>query len=295
MGDPLIRLLTTSLISWGSLNFFYYNREMDGIIPFLIHHGYSVLFLWIILERLALPLPVSPLLLGAGALADIGRLSFPLVLGVATMASLLGDLFWYRLGCRRGGKILSFLCRISLDPGSCVRRAKRIFARVGVRSVLVARFIPGLSLFGPPLAGIFHMRLSYFLLLDGLGTFSWALLFAGLGFQFGHEIEHLAARPGGVGPWIGSIVPAGIAFYVLFKYLQRKRFLRRLSVARITPEELKQRLDAGEDILILDLRDAFEFDENPRTIPGAFHLRTEELQSRHQSIPRNREIVLFCV
>ena len=268
---------------------------MDGVIPFLIHHGYSVLFLWIILERLALPLPVSPLLLGAGALAGIGRLSFPFILGVATTASLLGDLFWYRLGCHRGNKILSFLCRISLDPGSCVRRARKIFARIGVRSILVARFIPGLSLFGPPLAGIFHMRLSYFLLLDGLGTFSWALLFAGLGFQFGREIEDLAARPAGVSPWIGWIVPMGVAFFILFKYLQRKRFLRHLAVARITPEELKQRLDAGEDILILDLRDAFEFDENPRTIPGAFHLSTEELQAQHHRIPRDREIVLFCV
>lgn len=267
---------------------------MNEVIQFLVHHGYSVLFLWILLERAALPLPVSPLLLAAGALAEIGRLRFPFVLGTAAGASLLGDLFWYQMGRHRGSKILSFLCRISLDPESCVRRVKGIFARIGKRSILVARFIPGLSTFGPPLAGIFHMRLSYFLLLDALGTLSWALLFAGLGFQFGHEIEHLATRPTGLSPWFGLIVPMSIAAYILSKYLQRKRFLRHLAVVRITPEEVKQRMDAGEDILILDLRDGFEFHEKPETIPGAFHLSIEELESQHHKIPRDREIVLFC-
>ena len=66
------------------------------------------------------------------------------------------------------------------------------------------------------------------------------------------------------------------------------------SPRRITPEEVKQRLDAGEDILILDLRDGFEFHEKPQTIPGAFHLSIEELESQHHKIPRDREIVLFC-
>ena len=274
--------------------FFYYNGEMDEVVPFLIHHGYSVLCLWILLERLALPLPIFPLLIGAGALAGAGRLSFFPVLGVATATSFLGDLFWYRMGCRRGNKILSFLCRISLDPGSCVRRARKIFARIGVRSVLIARFVPGLSIFAPPMAGIFQMRLSYFVLLDGLGTLSWAYLFVGLGFRFGREIESLAPRPAGIGPWMGLIIPAGIACYILLKYLQRKRFLRHLAVARIAPEEVKQRLDAGEDILIVDLRDPFEFDEKPQTIPGAFRLSTEELRTQHHRIPRDREIVLFC-
>ena len=268
---------------------------MNDVIQFLIHHGYSVLFLWILLEKMAIPLPVSPLLLAAGALAEVGRLRFPFVLGMAMAASLIGDLFWYQMGRRRGKKILSFLCRISLDPESCVRRAKGIFARIGTRSILVARFIPGLSTFGPPLAGVFRMSLPHFLLMDGLGTFSWAVLFTGLGFQFGHEIEHLAAGPTGVGPWLAWIVPMSIAAYILSKYLQRKRFLRHLAIVRITPEEVKQKLDAGEDILILDLRDAFEFHEKPQTIPGAFHLSIEDLEAQHHRIPRDREIVLFCV
>jgi rhodanese-related sulfurtransferase len=90
------------------------------------------------------------------------------------------------------------------------------------------------------------------------------------------------------------VVPVGLAAYMLWKYIQRKRFLHRLAIARITPEEVKQRLDAGEDLLILDLRDALEFEVEPHTIPGAFHLSIEDLEEQHHKIPRDREIVLFC-
>ena len=260
----------------------------------MIQYGHLVIALLILLERLALPVPVSPLLVVSGALAGMGRLSFPVILITATVASMAGDLFWYELGRHRGNRILSFLCRISLDPESCIRKAKGIFARIGTRSIVVARFIPGLSTFGPPLAGVFQMKTLHFLLLDSLGTSAWAALFAGLGYQFAHQLESLAFEPTGLRPWAGLLLPTGMAAYLLWKYLQRKRFLRHLAIARITPEEVKQRLDAGEDIVVLDLRDSFEFREKPQTIPGAFQISIEELESQHPRIPRDREIVLFC-
>jgi hypothetical protein len=146
----------------------------------------------------------------------------------------------------------------------------------------------------PPLAGIFHMRLLRFLLFDGLGAFIWVGVFTLLGYQFGHEIEDLAVNSSGMGPWVGLVVPVGLAVYILWKYIQRKRFLHRLAIARVTPEEVKRRLDAGEDLLILDLRDALEFEVEPHTIPGAFQLSIEELEEQHHRIPRDREIILFC-
>jgi membrane protein DedA with SNARE-associated domain len=234
------------------------------------------------------------MLFAAEALAGIGKLNFLLVFGLSLLAALLSDQFWYQIGLRRGGKVLSFLCRISLDPDSCVQRTKKIFARYGARSLLVAKFIPGLNTIGPPLAGILRMRRLRFLLFDGLGVFIWVSVFTLLGYQFGHEIEEHVTNTSGMGTWIGLVVPVGLAAYMLWKYIQRKRFLHRLAIARITPEEVKQRLDAGEDLLILDLRDAFEFEIEPRTIPGAFQLPIEELEEQHHKIPRDREIVLFC-
>jgi membrane protein DedA with SNARE-associated domain len=267
---------------------------MNNVVKFLIEQGYIVLFLWVLFEQLGLPIPVAPMLLAAGALAGIGKLNFALVFSLAFLAALLSDQFWYQVGLRRGGKVLSFLCRISLDPDSCVRRTKRIFARYGARSLLVAKFIPGLNTIGPPLAGILHMRLLRFLFFDGLGVFIWVGVFTLLGYQFGHEIEEHVTNTRGMGAWIGLVVPVCLAAYILWKYIQRQRFLHQLTIARITPEEVKQRLDAGEDLLILDLRDALEFEVEPHTIPGAFHLSIEDLEEQHHKIPRDREIVLFC-
>jgi membrane protein DedA with SNARE-associated domain len=267
---------------------------MKEVIGFLIEQGYIVLFLWVLFEQLGFPIPIVPILLTAGALAGVGKLSLAPVFVLALIACLLSDQFWYQMGLRRGSRVLSFLCRISLDPDSCVRRTKGIFARYGVRSLLVAKFIPGMATLASPLAGILRMRPFRFLILDGLGAFIWVAVFILLGYQFGKELEDFVTSSGGVGSLVGLIVPAGLATYIAWKYIQRNRFLRQLTIARITPEEVKQRLDAGEDLLILDLRDAFEFKIEPHTIPGAFYLSVEDLEQEHHRIPRDREIVLFC-
>jgi membrane protein DedA with SNARE-associated domain len=267
---------------------------MDQAAQFLIKQGYIVVFLLVLCEQLGLPIPAVPILLAAGALAGIGKLNIVLVFSVALLAALLGDQVWYQLGLRRGGRVLPFLCRISLNPDSCVRRTKGIFARYGPRSLLIAKFIPGMSTLAPPLAGIFRMRLLPFLAFDGLGAFIWAGVFILLGYQFGHEIEKHTFNDSGLSTWIWLVVPLGLGAYLLWRYIWRHRFLRRLAIARITPEELKEKLDLGEDILIVDLRDALEFEIEPRTIPGALRLSVEELEEHHHTIPRDREIVLFC-
>jgi hypothetical protein len=145
-----------------------------------------------------------------------------------------------------------------------------------------------------PLAGIFHLHPLRFLLLDGLGTFIWVGVLIFLGYKFGNEIRDFTLRTSGLGPWMGMVVPVGLAAYMGWKYIQRKRFLHRLAIARVTPEEVKQRLDAGEDLLILDVRHAVEFEAEPHTTPGAFHLSIEDLEKHHHKIPRDREIILFC-
>jgi membrane protein DedA with SNARE-associated domain len=267
---------------------------MDETIQFLIRNGYTVLFFWVFFEQLGLPIPAAPLLLAAGVLAGIGQFNFALVFGVAIVASLLSDQFWYLIGRYRGRKVLSLLCRISLDPDSCVRKTREIFVHHGARSLLVAKFVPGMTAVAPPLAGIFHMRPLRFLLFNGLGAFFWVGIFTGVGYLFSHQIEHLAANTSGMGPWMGLVVPGCLAGYIAWKYIQRQRFLHHLAIARITPEEVKQRLDAGEALLILDMRDGLEFEAEPYTIPGAFHLPIEELDEKHHQIPRDRDIVLYC-
>lgn len=267
---------------------------MDAIFDVLVRYGYLVLFGGVLAEQIGLPLPSEPLLLAAGALIGGGRLSLLLVLLVATVASLAGDTVWYWIGRRGGARVLGWLCRITLEPDSCVRRTERLFGAHGARSLLVAKFIPGFSMAAPPLAGIVGMPFGEFLLFTGLGGLLWAGAFVGVGWIFSAQLELVAAYAERLGSWALVIAGAAVAAHVLWKFVARQRFLRTMRIARITPEELKARLDRGVETWVVDLRDRIDFEAEPSVIPGALHLSPDELETRHREIPRERDIVLYC-
>ncbi len=267
---------------------------MTETIQFLIRNGYTVIFLFVLVEQVGVPLPAIPLLLAAGALAGTGKLNLGLVVLSALAASLLADGFWYELGRRKGIKVLQLLCRISLEPDSCVRRTEDVFVRHGARTLLVAKFIPGINTAAPPLAGIFRMRFRRFLAFAAVGALIWAGSFIGLGWIFSDQLEFVAGKAASLGGWLLAILVAGLAGYIGWKYYQRQRFMRELRIARITAEELKQKIDSGEEVVVVDLRHKIDFEAEPETIPGALHVPPEDLEQRHAEIPRDRELILYC-
>ena len=266
---------------------------MGAAIDVLVRYGYVVVFGIVLAEQIGLPIPAIPVLLAAGGLGG-GRLRPGLVLLSAGVASLLADMIWYSIGRGAGARVLGWLCRISLEPDSCVRRTRNIFSRHGARSLLVAKFIPGFSTIAPPLAGIVRMPLGHFLLFSGLGGVIWAGVFLALGWLFSHQLELVAAYAAHMGGWTVVVLATAIGGWIGWKYVSRQRFLRKIRIARITPEELKEKLDGGEDMLVVDVRDRIDFDTEPAIIPGALHLTIDELDARHHEIPREREIVLYC-
>jgi len=266
---------------------------MDNVIPFLIQHGYTVLFVWVFAETMGLPIPSAPLLVTVGTMAGVGQLNLFLCIGACFCAALMSDLFWYSMGRLRGGRVLSSLCRISLEPDSCVRRTENIFAKYGGRSLVVTKFFPGFSAVSTPLAGITGMNFLRFLFLDGLGILFWISAYTLFGYIFSRELDRALDYAAGMGKMLLVLVVGIIALYVLRKYDLRRRILRELSIARITPEELKQRLDAGEDIIIIDLRLDHDFNHDPYIIPGALRIPLDEVP-RHPLITREREIVTYC-
>jgi len=267
---------------------------MHRTIEFLFQHGYSVLLAWVFAEQLGLPLPSMPLLLAAGALAGAGRLSFAASLLYVTVAAVAADSIWYQLGRRKGIKILQLLCRISLEPDSCVRRTEGIFSKQGAKSLLLAKFVPGLNTVAPPLAGIFHMKPWRFLLFDLLGALTWGGTFLGIGYAFSGELERVAGRLAALGGGLLFILLGALAAYILYKYVSRQRFLRELRVARITVEELKEKIDSGEELVIVDLRHSYDFEADPETIPGAVRMDSKEIEGRAEQLPRDRELILYC-
>jgi membrane protein DedA with SNARE-associated domain len=267
---------------------------MNELIQFLLRHGYLLLFAWVLAEQIGLPMPSSPLLLAAGALAGSGRMNFGLAIAAALAGAGIADSVWYQIGRSRGAKVLNLLCRISLEPDSCVRKTENLFARNGARSLLVAKFVPGLGAAAPPLAGIFGMRYSRFLFYDSAGSLAWAGFFMGLGFVFTHQIGRVARYALRLGTGLSVLAIGSLAGYILWKYFQRQRFIRKLRIARITSDELKRKLDAGENVIVVDLRHSLDFEADPNAIPGALHVPAEEFDRRHDEIPRDRDIVLYC-
>jgi membrane protein DedA with SNARE-associated domain/rhodanese-related sulfurtransferase len=267
---------------------------MDDVTEFLIRYGQLVLFVIVFAEQVGLPIPAIPILLAAGALAGAGILNLPLAIGLSVVASLLGDVIWYYLGRYRGRQVLNLLCRISLEPDSCVRRTEDFFVRHGVRSLLVAKFIPGLSTVMPSLAGLFNISLGRFLLYNGLGALLWTVAFIMPGYLFSNQIERLAEYAEQFGSSALVLAVAALALYIMYKYVNRIRLLRELRIARITVDELKQLMDAGNEVMIVDLRRPSDLAADPYTIPGSLQIAVEELENRHHEIPRDRDVILYC-
>lgn len=267
---------------------------MEELVAFVARYGYGLIFVVILLDQFGSPVPSLPLLVVAGGFIADGEMSFALTFAVVTLAALPGDWVWYELGRARGPGVLRLLCRISLEPDSCVQRTRGIFARSGPTSLLVAKFFPGLDTAAPPLAGAGHMARGAFLLFSVLGTWIWAAVFLGIGIFFGDALHRLAESLAPYG-W-AAVIGMGLALvcYLALKFLQRKRVLRDLRVARISPEELFARREQGEEIAIVDLRSAFDLEFDPVRIPDALQIPYEEIEARHIEIPRDREVVVYC-
>lgn len=267
---------------------------MDDVTQFLLQHGGLVLFIIVFAEQIGLPIPAVPVLLAAGALAGAGAMDPLAAIGLAVAACFLGDFIWYYLGRHRGGHVLSVLCRISLEPDSCVRRTEKFFIRHGTWSLVLAKFIPGLSTVTPALAGLFAVRIGRFVLYNGLGVLLWTVAFFVPGYLFSDQLERIAAEVAGFGDSIGAVVLAVLALYIGYKYVRRHLLLRELRIARVTPEELKAMLDAGHDLVIVDLRQPLDVAADPYSIPNALRMAVEDLEQRHHEIPRDRDVILYC-
>jgi membrane protein DedA with SNARE-associated domain len=267
---------------------------MYSLLDFLLRHGYVVLLGWVFTEQIGFPVPTVPLLLAAGALAGAGRLSFFASLFFCVLAAVAADTIWFQLGRLKGIRILQLLCKISLEPDSCVRRTEGVFSKQGARSLLFAKFVPGLSTVAPPLAGIFHMRPRRFMLLDALGSLHWAGGYLSLGYAFSGEIERIAERASALGGKLVILLIGSLAAYISYKFIMRQRFLRELRIARVTVDELKKKIDAGEELVIVDLRHSVDFEADPETIPGAFRMDAKELEEKNDRLPRDREVILYC-
>jgi membrane protein DedA with SNARE-associated domain len=267
---------------------------MHAVIPFLLRHGYWVLVANVFAEGIGLPLPALPVLLGMGALAGLGNFSIWTSLALAVAASLASDIIWFRLGRVRGTSILNLLCRMSLEPDSCVSNTKSLFSRLGARALLIAKFVPGLGATAAPLAGLTRMNPWKFTAADTAGSLIYCATYLGAGYLFRNQLELAAEQAGRMGSFLVIVIGAALTGYICWKYYQRRRFIRGLRVARITPEDLLKMITEGDPLAVVDLRHELEVESDNFKLPGAIWMTFEEIETRHEEIPRDRDVILYC-
>src|SRR4051812_21624072 len=267
---------------------------LRNLVQLLIHYGIAVVAANVFLEQIGAPVPAVPTLIVSGALSRNNQLSSTAVILAAVVSSLIADWIWFELGRRYGYRILKTLCRISLSPDSCVRETEANFARWGMKSLLVAKFIPGFSTVAPPLAGAMRRSTGQFLLYDAAGAFIWAGTAVAVGRLFHRTIARILDYLENLGGWAVVIVLVLLAIVVIVKWSQRVHFLRDLRMARITVEDLKDMIDSGRQPIVLDVRTGSAIQRQRTRIPGAIVASAEEVPSRIAGISPDAEIVLYC-
>ncbi len=265
---------------------------MTEIVQFLQRHGYTVVFFAVLAEQIGLPFPSALVLIAAGSLAGTGALNFTAALGLSIVASLAADFVWYLLGKLKGRSILKTLCRISLEPDSCVRQTEETFARHSVKSLLFSKFVPGLGTVAPPMAAVLHVGAGSFLFYDGLGATMWAGAYLLAGLVFRTEIEWLGEYSRSIGASVVEIAIVLVALYAGVRYYRRMRFYREVRMARISPVQLRALMESGAPTTIVDLRHSSEWEDGK--IPGALLATLDELDKELAGISPAVEIVLYC-
>lgn len=264
------------------------------LVALIADYGLLLVALCVMAEQIGLPVPAFPVLLVAGALAAAGRLPLAALVVVSLAAALACDLLWYWAGRRYGPHLLRGLCRISLSPDSCVHRSELRFERWGGGILVFAKFVPGLSLVAPPLAGALGLSLRTFLLLDGGGGLLWTAAGVGLGYAFAPAIGRLLDAVAATGRISLVVVVALFVLFAIWRWLRRRRLREALAVPRIDTAQLHAALAAAAPPLVVDVRSAVSRKLDPRIIRGARLADAEGIAAELGDVPRERNIVTYC-
>ncbi|MFL5308118.1 MAG: VTT domain-containing protein [Polyangia bacterium] len=247
-----------------------------------------------LLQQLGVPIPAEPTLVVAGSLAARGLLPLPQLVGSTWLAVLIADSTWYWMGRRYGNQVLRVVCRLALSPDSCVRSTEQSFARWGLKSLAVAKFIPGFSMVAPPMAGAMRVRWSTFFFFDLLAAVLWSSVGIGAGLIFYRQVDRVLAALVGLGRWAPVVAVIALAAFVGGKWVQRQRFYRSLRMARISVTELKRLIDGGAKPVVFDVRTSTAREREPQRIPGAIAFDLSLVDAFVAELPGDREVILYC-
>jgi membrane protein DedA with SNARE-associated domain/rhodanese-related sulfurtransferase len=248
----------------------------------------------VLLDQIGLPVPAVPTLIVAGAIAADGQMPLASLFVWSVIACLVADCGWYLIGERYGIRVLKTLCRISLEPDSCVSQTQTRFESWGINSLVIAKFVPGLAIIAPPMAGALRIGWPRFVFLSTCAGILWvgAALLAGILFK--SQIARLLDNLNGLGSIAATGVVILLSAYIGYKWWERRRFYRLLRMARISVADLYALMQAGASPIILDVRSSTARALEPKWIPGALNVPLQDVARHLKELPRDREIILYC-
>jgi membrane protein DedA with SNARE-associated domain len=259
-------------------------------------HGYVITFSLLLAEAMGLPFPAAIALVAAGAAIAAHALWAPYVLLAAITALLLGDSAQFWLGRYMGWALLGFLCRVSINPETCILRSAESFYKRGKITLVVAKFIPGVNTMAAPLAGSMKMRFWQFLRLDFLGASLYAATYLAVGFISRDFLKAVLRGFQAAGRAMEGVVLAALIVYAIYRYLQYRKNKPYSIVPRVQVEELARRL-ASEDaaaVQIVDVRSHGYYDAGAARIKNSIRIEPNNLEEEIKNLPRDKDIYLYC-
>lgn len=266
---------------------------MSQLILLLQNYGVIIIFGIVLVEQMGLPIPAMPILIVAGALAVAGDISWPACLAASVAACLISDFFWFRAGRFYGKRVLRLMCKISLSPDYCVSQTEDKFRRYGTKSLIVAKFIPGFNTIASPLAGAMGTSTARFSAFSLSGGLLWSTVGLSIGAMFHTSVAMVLQTLEDMGGAALTALLALLGLFVLYKYIERRRFLRSIPVARILMPELRSLIDEGHAPVFVDAR-SLTAQQLDQAIPGALSFQSCAPGELMASLDKDSHIVIYC-
>ena len=262
----------------------------------MVRHGYALTFAVLLLESIGFPLPAAITLVAAGAGVASHTLSAPGILLTATMALALGDIVQFWLGRTAGWALLGFLCRLSMNPETCILRSAESFYKRGKATLLISKFVPGLNTMAAPLAGSMKMRFGQFLQLDFAGALLYSVTYLLIGYLSRDFLAAVLRGFHAAGRTMEVAIIIALVVYAIYRVSQFHKYQNYRLEPRVQVQELAARLAAeGPDkVQIVDVRSHGYYDVGAERIRGSIRIEPNNLETEIKNLPRDKDIYLYC-
>jgi membrane protein DedA with SNARE-associated domain len=269
---------------------------MHDLMALIIQHGYLLVSGIVFAEAIGLPVPAAVGLVGAGAAAASGILHPGLMLFFVLLSMMAGDSLLFVLGRYTGWTLLGLLCRVSVNPESCILRSAESFYKYGRLTLLFIKFIPGVNTMAAPLAGSMKMKLGQFLRLDFAGACFYILAYGAAGYAFRDLVAHVTRGLQTGSHTVVSIALLALVAFAAYRIVQYFRYRVHGSVPSVGVEEIALRLasEGNKEVILADVRSHGYYDSGTQRIAGSIRIEPSQLAKELNNLPRDKDIYLYC-